>query len=92
MNTPVWFPQFVETCAPGSRQQVTEEEFSYIWVAFDQYLNEHCKEETINRIMPKTVIAVIGGLSDPTKYNGFHPALCLHFTEFLKLMQTHFLD
>jgi len=83
-----WFRYFLRKNYPQVMGVVENEQCDEIGVEFDKYMKEKCAEEVLEKIMPKDAMEVILQADHPLKMNGFHPALLLHFDEFVKKMQS----
>ncbi len=64
--------------------ELTNEEIDSIGIDFMEYLNTNLTNEILERIMPKSEIDVIMNADNLLLQSGFHPALVIHFMEFVK--------
>ena len=57
-------------------------------VEFNEYLNKNVTEDKLANFIPKSTMEVCFNSNHPLKHNGYHPALLLHFDNFIKLMMS----
>jgi hypothetical protein len=62
--------------------QLTNYDLDELGKSFNEYL-EKLPIELVEKITPKNEIEVIMNIDHPLKMNGFHPALLLHFNEYI---------
>ena len=56
-----------------------------IYLGFGEYLEDlHLDNNTKSKIFPQSEAEIILDMENPLKINGFHPALLLHFNEFIQ--------
>ena len=68
--------------------EISNEDLDELCVEFNAYLDAlNLAPELIKRIAPKNEIEVIMAMDSPLKQNGFHPAMTLHFAQFIAKMQ-----
>lgn len=65
--------------------EIENEEIDAIGIAFSEYLKNKLTDEQLERIVPKSEIDVIMTADSLLRESGFHPALVLHFMEFVKV-------
>lgn len=63
---------------------ISNDECDELGELFDIYLKETIKEETFDKIYPKNELEVVMNMDHPLKQNGFHPALIIHFNNFVE--------
>lgn len=83
-----YFPQFIRINFPGAALQ-SNEQINALGEEFKKYLqdkfsNKPDKLETIWNIDPLKVLQT--KFKDQLSVNGYHPALIIHFTDFIKKM------
>ena len=67
---------------------ISNEDLDELCVEFNNYLDAlNLAPEIIKRISPKNEMEVILQMDNPLKQNGFHPAMLLHFGQFIAKMQ-----
>jgi hypothetical protein len=81
------FRYFIRINYPNLQTQITNEDCDEIGKSFSDYLKDNLKEDVIIKIVPKDAIDFITNSEHPLKMNGFHPALLLHFYNFIKKMK-----
>lgn len=79
-----WFRYFLRKNFPMVGNSMSNEDCDAIGEDFMSYLEIKVSEEGRNKIIPKNNMEIILNVDHPLKQNGFHPALYLHFEEFLK--------
>lgn len=81
-----FFPQFVRTNY-SDLLNLPNEEIQEIGIAFKAYLENvfEGKMDKLEPIWDISPMTVIMGQGQPFKMKGYHPALILHFTEFVKI-------
>jgi hypothetical protein len=62
----------------------TNDECDEICAGFTAYLNKKCTPEQLEKFLPRTIMQVILKAEHPLKTEGFHPALILHFSEYVR--------
>jgi hypothetical protein len=67
--------------------EVSNDDLDEIGKAFNKYLKEKCNPEALEKFMPKSSIDVMMNQEHPLKHNGFHPALLIHFDDFVKFIK-----
>jgi len=68
-----------------SELEIENEEIDAIGIVFSEYLKNKLTNEQLERIVPKSEMYVIMNADNLLSENGFHPALVLHFMEFVKV-------
>lgn len=67
---------------------ISNEDLDGMCVEFNKYLDAlNLEPDFIEKISPKNEMEVILQMDNPIKQNGFHPAIYLHFHQFLAKMQ-----
>lgn len=66
-----------------------EEEIELILETFNQYLTQKCTPEQLEKFIPKTLVDVLLKANHPLCIRGFHPALTIHFDNFIKQAVEH---
>lgn len=67
---------------------ISNEDLDELCVEFNNYLDAlNLAPELIKKISPKNEMEVILNMDNPLKQNGFHPAMLLHFDQFIVKMQ-----
>ena len=67
---------------------ISNEDLDELCVEFNNYLDAlNLAPEVIQKIAPKNEMEVIMEMDSPLKQNGFHPAMLLHFDQFIAKMQ-----
>ena len=79
------FRFFVRKNYPEAGNQMSNEELDEMAVAFDKYLDDTCKTETLEKIKPKSEMDVVLNMDHPLRQNGFHPAIIIHFSDFVEI-------
>jgi len=64
--------------------EIENEEIDAIGIAFSEYLKKQLTDEQLERIVPKSEIDVIMYADNLLLQSGFHPALVIHFMNFVK--------
>ena len=64
--------------------ELSNEDIDSIGIDFMEYLNTNLSNEILERIMPKSEIDVIMNTDNLLLESGFHPALVIHFMNFVK--------
>lgn len=68
--------------------EISNEDLDEMCVEFNKYLDAlNLAPEFIKKIAPKNEMEVIMAMDSPLKQNGFHPAMILHFDQFIAKMQ-----
>lgn len=81
----MWFRYFIRKNFQGV--DLSNEVIDGIYDEFKKYLDNKCDQEVLNKILPKNDIEVIKNMDDPLKINGLHPALTIHFDNFIRKVQ-----
>lgn len=69
------YPEFSEL-------NLSNDDLDELGKSFNEYL-DNLSKEIQERILPKSEIDIIINSDHPLKINGFHPALLLHFNEYI---------
>lgn len=78
-----WFRFFIRKNYPkaaGFSNNILDE----LSEEFDKYLRSKLNEYQLKTILPESIMDIIKNMDHPLKRNGFHPALFIHFDDFLK--------
>ena len=68
--------------------EISNEDLDELCIEFNNYLDAlNLAPELIKKIAPKNEMEVIMAMDSPLKQNGFHPAMLLHFGQFIAKMQ-----
>lgn len=68
--------------------EISNEDLDELCIEFNKYLDSlNLAPELIKKIAPKNEMEVIMAMGSPLKQNGFHPAMILHFDQFIAKMQ-----
>ena len=81
---PDYFPHFIR--ANYKNTGLTNEEIMEVFPLFDQYLKEKMKDRpaTYAKCSDISPLTVVQRMDVPMMVNGYHPALILHFDNFVK--------
>lgn len=68
--------------------EISNEDLDELCTEFNSYLDAlNLTSEFIKKIAPKNEMEVVMNMDNPLKQNGFHPAMLLHFDQFIAKMQ-----
>lgn len=68
--------------------EISNEYLDELCVEFNAYLDSlNLTPELIKKISPKNEMEIVMNMDNPLKQNGFHPAMLLHFDQFIAKMQ-----
>jgi hypothetical protein len=79
------FNFFLQTNYPKFSNEISTDDKAYLKKSFLDYLNK-LPEGLLEKIIPKSLLDVISNVDNPICTNGWHPALVLHFNQFIKVL------
>ena len=77
----------LQTNYPDVNAEISKEDREYLSGLFQDYLNK-LPEQLRLKIIPMNLIEVVMQVDSPIRNNGWHPALILHFNQFIESLSS----